>query len=142
MNTNFSLLFYLKKRLTYVSGPIPIYLRITLDGQCSELSTGREILPEKWNSDSCRGTGTKDDIRQLNMNLDTMKQKYMKHIGDISFRRSFREEQENYGNTVIPPKTTKYSTTLRTLKHNYIRISFYTSSSYVVDFPFFIRNKN
>jgi hypothetical protein len=75
MTINISLLFHLKKPKNYVSGQVPIYLRITLNGQRTELATGREILPERWNQDTGRGNGTKEDVRQLNMHLDTIQAK-------------------------------------------------------------------
>jgi len=45
MNTTFSLLFYLKKPKNYQSGPMPVYLRITVNGQRSETTAWRECEP-------------------------------------------------------------------------------------------------
>ncbi|MDF2516655.1 MAG: recombinase [Sphingobacterium sp.] len=59
MSINYSLLFYLKKPKNYVSGPKPIYMRITVDGIPKEVSTGRECDPSKWNSEANRARGTK-----------------------------------------------------------------------------------
>jgi len=50
MKTNFSILFYMKKQKNYIAGSAPIYLRITVDGKRCEIATGRECVPEKWNS--------------------------------------------------------------------------------------------
>lgn len=50
LTNSFSVLFYLKKRSNYVSGPLPIYLRISLDGGRFELTAKRVCEPEKWNS--------------------------------------------------------------------------------------------
>ncbi|WP_293931821.1 Arm DNA-binding domain-containing protein [Sphingobacterium sp. UBA6645] len=50
MSTNYSLLFYLKKPKNYVSGPKPIYMRITVEGIPKEVSTGKDCDPCKWNS--------------------------------------------------------------------------------------------
>jgi site-specific recombinase XerD len=72
MQNSFKLLFYLKKPKAYVSGSVTIYLRITVSGQRSEVSTGRECLPEKWNTHAGRMTGTREDARVLNNYLDTM----------------------------------------------------------------------
>jgi len=72
MNTNFSILFYLKKPKNYVSGPVPIYLRITVKGQRAELSTSRECDPSKWNSHAGRVVGTKEDVKTLNRYLDLL----------------------------------------------------------------------
>ena len=39
MKATFSILFYLKKRSDYSNGPLPIYLRITVDGKRAEIAT-------------------------------------------------------------------------------------------------------
>nr|WP_294897148.1 site-specific integrase [uncultured Pedobacter sp.] len=75
MKTNFSLLFYIRRQKNYQSGPIPIYLRITVDGKRSELSTGRDCLPDEWNGSLGRGVGKKERIKTLNAYLDTVQQK-------------------------------------------------------------------
>lgn len=75
MSTNYSLLFYLKKPKNYVSGPKPIYMRITVDGIPKEVSTGRECDPFKWISRANRAKGTKEDVKTLNAYLDTLEHK-------------------------------------------------------------------
>ncbi|OAQ38985.1 recombinase [Pedobacter psychrophilus] len=75
MKTNFSLIFYIRRQKNYVSGPVPIYLRITVNGKRSELSTGRDCLPEEWSSGLGRGHGKKERIKTLNSYLDTLQQK-------------------------------------------------------------------
>ena len=72
MKTNFSMLFYLKKKKNYTSGLVPVYLRITVDGARAEVTTNRECEPEKWNSHSGRATGTKENIKSLNAFLDNL----------------------------------------------------------------------
>ena len=72
MKTNFSMLFYLKKQKNYTSGLVPVYLRITVDGERAEVTTNRECEPEKWNSHSGRATGTKENIKSLNAFLDNL----------------------------------------------------------------------
>lgn len=72
MSTNYSLLFYLKKPKNYVTGPKPIYMRITVDGMPKETSTGRECEPSKWNSKANRAKGTTEIVKTLNSYLDTL----------------------------------------------------------------------
>lgn len=50
MNKTFNLLFYVKKAKMNSAGEAPIYLRITIDGKISEISTKRTSKPLKWNS--------------------------------------------------------------------------------------------
>ncbi|MGN6646953.1 MAG: Arm DNA-binding domain-containing protein, partial [Cytophaga sp.] len=75
MQSNFSFLFYLKKPKGYVSGPAPIYLRITVDGLRAEMSVGRECPPEKWNSQAGIASGSKEDTKALNAYLNILQGK-------------------------------------------------------------------
>lgn len=73
MKTNFSLLFYLKRPKNYTKGPAPIYLRVTVNGNPKEISTGRDCEPELWNSKAGHMKGTKEEVKTLNAYLDNMK---------------------------------------------------------------------
>lgn len=75
MQNSISLLFYLKKAKAYISGTVPIYLRITANGRRAEISTGREWFPEKWNASAGRASGTREDVKALNIYLDTLQAK-------------------------------------------------------------------
>ena len=75
MKTNFSILFNIKKQKNYKLGLAPIYLRITGDGKRSEVTTGRECYPEKWNSKYGRAIVTKEDIKSFNAFLDILRAK-------------------------------------------------------------------
>jgi len=72
MNTNFSLLFYLKRQKNYQNGPAAIYMRITVNGQRAEVSAGRDCEPSRWNSHAGRAIGTKEEARALNTYLDSL----------------------------------------------------------------------
>ncbi|AKD02349.1 recombinase [Pontibacter korlensis] len=75
MSINFSLLFYLKKPKNYTSGPVPIYIRITVTGKRAELTTGRECQPGRWNVAAGRASGNREEIKSLNMYLDKLQAK-------------------------------------------------------------------
>ncbi|MCC9138880.1 site-specific integrase [Pontibacter silvestris] len=72
MSKRIRVLFYLKKPKQYISGPVPIYLRITVSGKRAEISTGRECEPRRWNASSSRVSGTKETVISLNAYLDTL----------------------------------------------------------------------
>ncbi len=72
MKTNFSLLFYLKKPKNYNEGPVPVYLRITVNGKRAETTTSRTCEPTQWNSKAGRLKGTKEFVRAFNAYLDTL----------------------------------------------------------------------
>lgn len=69
MNKSFSLIFYLKKRTNYVSEPIPIYARITVEGLRSELSVYSQCDSGKWNQHSGRMLGNGEDAKEMNAYL-------------------------------------------------------------------------
>jgi len=50
MQYDLSILFFLKKGQVDKKGLIPIYLRITVNGERAEISTNRKIEVSKWDS--------------------------------------------------------------------------------------------
>jgi hypothetical protein len=75
LDKSFSLLFYLKKRNDYVKGKLPIYMRITVDGARNEITTKRKCEPERWNSETGRAIGNKEEVKSLNQYLDVLQSK-------------------------------------------------------------------
>jgi hypothetical protein len=75
LDKSFGLLFYLKKPKNHGKGPIPIYLRITVNGVAKEISTKRSCDTNRWNPAAERISGTKEDAKALNAYLDTLKAK-------------------------------------------------------------------
>jgi Site-specific recombinase XerD len=88
LDKNFNLLFYLKKPKNYEQGPMPIYLRITVDGDRKELSTSRNCDIDRWNENAGRMSGTKEDAKLLNAYLDTLQTKV------YEMRRQLLEKDE------------------------------------------------
>ncbi len=72
LEKSFNLLFYQKKRGTYVNGPIPIYMCITVDSVPKEFSVKRIWESARWSKTSCRAIGSKEDARSLNEFLDLL----------------------------------------------------------------------
>lgn len=76
LSKSFGLIFYLKKPRNFDKGALPIYLRITIDGIRTEISSKRVCEdPQKWNSHAGRVMGTKESTRALNSFLDSLQQK-------------------------------------------------------------------
>lgn len=75
MNSNFHLLFYIRKQKNYKGGAMPIYMRVTVNGKRADMSAGRDCDPTKWNSHSGRANGTKEEIKALNNYLDSLQTK-------------------------------------------------------------------
>lgn len=87
MKTNFSLLFYMKKQKNYQSGLAPIYLRITVEGQRSEITSGKSCAPLSWNASSGRCNGKNEEIRSLNTYLDNLENKLFeahRHLTELA----------------------------------------------------------
>lgn len=68
-----SVLFYIKGKKIDKQGKVPIYMRITYNGQRAEISTMRKILISKWNSKSNNVIGQSSEAKQINRTLDIMK---------------------------------------------------------------------
>jgi site-specific recombinase XerD len=75
MQSNFHLLFYLRKQKNYKGGAMPIYMRITVNGKRADMSAGRECEASKWNNRAGRAVGTKEEIKSLNNYLDSLQTK-------------------------------------------------------------------
>ncbi|WP_187270191.1 site-specific integrase [Pontibacter qinzhouensis] len=70
-----SILFYIKKPRNYSTGPVPVYLRITVAGQRAEISTSRACEPIQWNPSAGRATGSNKTSTTLNQYLNTLQAK-------------------------------------------------------------------
>jgi site-specific recombinase XerD len=88
MRTTLSLLFSLRKPKNYQSGEMPIYLRITVDGQRTELAISRKCDPERWDAVTGRAIGSKAESRTLNAYLDDIQFK----IHELQRRMSDTDE--------------------------------------------------
>lgn len=76
VSKTFGLIFYLKKPRNYSRGEVPIYMRITVNGERTEISSKRVCDdPQKWNAHAGRMIGNKESIRSLNSFLDCLQQK-------------------------------------------------------------------
>lgn len=74
MKTNFSLRFFLKKPKNYKQGPMPVYLRLTVDNKREEFTSGRSCEPEEWNQSAGRMKGNREAVRTFNRLLDSLHQ--------------------------------------------------------------------
>ena len=75
MNTKLSILFFVKRTKTNVDGLLPIFIRITVNGERIELSTKRFTTSEKWSVEGNRMKGTSAESKATNSYLDTLKAK-------------------------------------------------------------------
>jgi len=78
MKYDLSILFYPKKSQEDKKGLVPIYMRITINGGRTELSTNRKIEFLKWDSNSQRAKGRSEEVKTLNNHLDNL-ENHIKH---------------------------------------------------------------
>ncbi len=78
MSHSFSQLFYLKGKHFEKDVKVPIYLRLTVNRQRSELSISRKVDPEKWNTRTGKMRGTNLEANELNSYLDAVRNKINK----------------------------------------------------------------
>jgi site-specific recombinase XerD len=88
MIKNVATLFYLKKRANSKEEKIPVYVRITCEGQRVELATGQKIQAKFWDPGEERAKGKADTIYKLNLELNEIEVKinntvrYLKDCGE------------------------------------------------------------
>ncbi len=60
MSQNFKLLFFLKQGKGAMANSLPVYVRITINGQRAEWSLQRKCEPARWNMQTGRPTGKRE----------------------------------------------------------------------------------
>lgn len=78
MEHRISSFFYIRKSKMTKDNLIPIYIRITINGQRIDQSIQRFIEPSRWSSEAGRAKGNNQEIRQLNQYLDTLMSKVLR----------------------------------------------------------------
>ncbi|MBC7410028.1 MAG: site-specific integrase [Arcicella sp.] len=73
MKTKVSILFYAKRAKANVSGLVPIYTRITINGKRIELSTNRFVEITKWSTEAGKMKGNSIEARSINSHLDMLR---------------------------------------------------------------------
>jgi site-specific recombinase XerD len=83
MRYDLNLLFVLRKAQADKKGFAPIYLRITVNGERSELSVSRKIESQKWDARLQRGTGRSESARTLNDYLDSVENQLKRNFNSL-----------------------------------------------------------
>ncbi|MBZ4190730.1 site-specific integrase [Niabella beijingensis] len=74
LEKSIGLLFFLKKPKNYKKGsPKDLYLKVTVDGIPRELSCKRKWDPHRWSPKANKAIGAKEDAKELNNYLDTLR---------------------------------------------------------------------
>jgi len=75
MKHKLSILFFVKSTKATKDGLLPIYQRITINGNRIELSTSRLVEKTKWNSSGGKIRGSSVEARLINSHLDMLRNK-------------------------------------------------------------------
>ena len=94
MQTKISILFYAKRAKSTSDGLVPIYLRVTVNGQRIEQSTKRYVEPIKWSTEQGKMKGNSEEARALNTYLDILKAK----VYDIQKKIIHDGQEANFEN--------------------------------------------
>lgn len=86
LNYTFNTLIW-QNKAKIKNGIAPIYIRITIDGKRTEISTKKSIEPDKWNSTSQSVKGNNEEARKINQHLRLL-------IGEIE-KIHFKFSQED-----------------------------------------------
>jgi integrase len=97
--TTFKVLFFVKRTKQLKDGSLPVFVRITMNGQRSEFSLQRSVEENDWDSKKGKAKGKTKQNRELNHYLDTVltnlfiKKREMEELGKIitadTLRRSY-----------------------------------------------------
>lgn len=82
LENSFRLTFFLKKPKNESFMRI-VYLRVTVDGIARETSTKQKWDVRRWDQETCRATGNKEDARTINFYLDTLTNKILQFKSEL-----------------------------------------------------------
>lgn len=72
MKKSFNQIFFIRKSKSNCSNSATIYLRITVDGVRTEISTQRNCEADKWNSTLSRVNGKTEEVKSVNSYLEAL----------------------------------------------------------------------
>jgi len=105
MQNLLSILFFIKKSKDKNANQAIVYLRITYDGKRSEISTLRKVSLSKWNSKANKVGGSSIEAKQVNRNLDIIKNRiyeiYQKFLDNEEEITAVKIKDEFLGNNKI-----------------------------------------
>ena len=83
MDTKISILFYARKACITADHLLPIYLRVTTNGQRFETSAKRYLEAFKWSVPAGKAKGNTEEARSINTFLDMLRQKVYNFLKEL-----------------------------------------------------------
>ena len=84
--STFRVLFFLKRDKEKANGNVPLFCRITVDGQEVRFGMKRDIHPKYWDVKSGKATGRSDEAAEINTLMDNTKSALIKVYRDLQER--------------------------------------------------------
>ena len=100
MKAKITLHIYAKTTKANAAGQLPIYIRLTVDGQRFEFSSKKFIEKSKWSSELSKMKGSSEEARTINSYLDLMKSK----VFDVQMELIHKNEElslENFKSRIL-----------------------------------------
>lgn len=100
MKAKITLHIYAKTTKANATGQLPIYIRLTVDGQRFEFSSKKFIEKSKWSPELSKMKGNSEEARTINNYLDLMKSK----VFDIQMELIHKNEElslENFKSRIL-----------------------------------------
>lgn len=79
----FSVIFFVKRTRATKNGDLPIYARITINGERAEFTTQTYIEESQWDNVRCRVKGSAKKAKDINGHLDSIKAKLIEYKMDM-----------------------------------------------------------
>ena len=126
MNVNITNLFYIKRAKPNTLGLVPIFHRVTVDGQRIEKSTGKYIEPDLWSTEAARMKGKSEQARSINNHLE----KLINEVSDAEKDLTLHRKEVNYSNmkSLLTGKGEKERTIVPIFEEHNTRIQALVSS--------------
>lgn len=83
MKTKITLHFYAKSTKSNTDGKLPIYVRLTINGERMEFSSKKFIDKTKWSPEQAKMKGHTEEARSINSYLDMMRSKVLSAEMDL-----------------------------------------------------------
>ena len=83
MKTKITLHFYAKSTKSNTNGKLPIYVRLTINGERTEFSSKKFIDKTKWSPELAKMKGHTEEARSINSYLDMMRSKVLSAEMDL-----------------------------------------------------------
>ena len=100
MKAKITLHIYAKTTKANAAGQLPIYIRLTVDGQRFEFSSKKFIEKSKWSPELSKMKGSSEEARTINSYLDLMKSK----VFDVQMELIHKNEElslENFKSRIL-----------------------------------------